>query len=49
MIARLPDDVEFLKGTSYEPPKSYSDIHNYDTIDYDENNSEMYDDFLAYY
>jgi PBSX family phage terminase large subunit len=49
MIARLPDDPEFLKGTSYTPPKSYSDIHNYDTIDYDEANSEKYDDFLAYY
>jgi PBSX family phage terminase large subunit len=49
MIARLPDDPEMLKLSSYSPPKSYSDYNNYDTIDYDEENPEKYEDFLAYY
>lgn len=49
MIARLPDDPEMLKGMSYEPPKSYSEINVYDTIDYDDDNMEKYNDYLAYY
>jgi PBSX family phage terminase large subunit len=49
MIARLPDDPEHLKSTSYTPPRSYSQYNNYDTIDYDEEIPEKFDDFLAYY
>ncbi len=49
MIARLPDDPELLKNTSYSPPKHYSDIQIYDTIEYDEDNPEKFEDFLAYY
>lgn len=49
MMARLPDDPEVLKLTAYEAPKSYSDVRRYDTIEYDDDNREMYDDFLAYY
>ena len=49
MIARLPDDPEMLKMSSYSPPKSYSDITIYDTIDYDDEIPEKFDDFLAYY
>lgn len=49
MIARLPDDPEMLKGDAFEPPKSYHDVSVYDTIDYDDDNPEMYDDYLAYY
>lgn len=49
MIARLPDDPELLKLMAHEPPKSYSAYSNYDTIEYDEENHEMYDDYLAYY
>jgi hypothetical protein len=49
MIARLPDDPEHLKGQSYTPPKSYSEYSNYDTIEYDDEIPEKFDDFLAYY
>jgi hypothetical protein len=49
LIARLPDDPQMLKLSAYEPPKSYSDIHVYDTIEYEDTNGEMYDDYLAYY
>jgi hypothetical protein len=49
MIARLPDDPEHLKSTSYTPPRSYSQYNNYDTIDYNEEIPEKFDDFLAYY
>lgn len=50
MIARLPDDPETLKGKSYEPPKSYSQYGNYDTIEYEEMNTENTElDFLSYY
>jgi hypothetical protein len=49
MMARLPDDPELLKLSAFEPPKSYSDVHVYDTIDYDDDNKEQYDDYLAYY
>lgn len=49
MIARLPDDPESLKNESYNPPKSYSDISVYDTIDYDDDMPEKFDDYLAYY
>ena len=49
MIARLPDDPEHLKSASYTPPKSYSQYQNYDTIEYDDELPEKFDDFLAYY
>lgn len=49
MIARLPDDPELLKLEAYSPPKSYTDISVYDTIDYDDTNQEQFDDYLAYY
>jgi PBSX family phage terminase large subunit len=49
MVARLPDDPELLKTQSYSPPKSYAGYDNYDTIDYDEDNPERFEDFLAYY
>lgn len=49
MIARLPDDPHALKNGAYEPPKSYSDVVVYDTIEYDDDNLEQYDDYLAYY
>lgn len=49
IIARLPDDPHALKNGAYEPPKSYSEYNNYDTIEYDDENPERFDDFLAYY
>jgi phage terminase large subunit len=49
VVARLPDDPELLKSSSYSPPKSYTDVLVYDTIDYDEDNPERFDDYLAYY
>lgn len=50
MIARLPDDPEHLKAQSWEPPRSYSgEYGNYDTVEYDDENPEKYDDYLAYY
>lgn len=49
-IARLPDDPHSLVSASYTPPKSYADINYYDTLDeFDADNKEMYDDYLAYY
>lgn len=50
MVARLPDDPHALKSLSYEPPRSYSQINVYDTIEesmYD--NDEKMGDFLSYY
>jgi hypothetical protein len=49
MVARLPDDPELLISASYNPPKSYSGYQNYDTIDYDDEMPEKFDDYLAYY
>jgi PBSX family phage terminase large subunit len=49
MMARLPDDPELLKLSAFEPPKSYSDVHVYDTIEYNDDNKEQYDDYLSYY
>jgi PBSX family phage terminase large subunit len=49
MVARLPDDPEHLKSASYTPPRSYSEYNNYDTINYDDEIPEKFDDFLAYY
>jgi PBSX family phage terminase large subunit len=49
IVARLPDDPLDLLNESFNPPKSYSDVVVYDTIEYDESNEEMYDDYLAYY
>lgn len=49
MIAKLPDDPETLKLQAFSPPKSYADISVYDTIDYDDDNLEKFDDYLAYY
>jgi hypothetical protein len=48
-MARLPDEPENLKTSAFSPPKSYSDVSVYDTIEYDEDSREMYDDYLAYY
>lgn len=49
IVARLPDDPEFLKNTSYSPPKDYSNLSVYDTIDIDEMDDERELDFLSYY
>jgi PBSX family phage terminase large subunit len=49
MIARLPDDPETLKNSSYSPPKHYSDVVYHDTIEYDEEEKEKFEDYLAYY
>jgi hypothetical protein len=49
MIARLPDDPEHLKLSSYNPPKSYAGYGNYDTIEYDDELPEKFEDYLAYY
>jgi hypothetical protein len=49
MIARLPDDPEMLIGDHFSPPTSYHDVRVYDTIEYEEDNKAMYDDYLAYY
>lgn len=49
MMARLPDDPHALANSAYEPPKSYSEYRNFDTIEYNEEVMEDVDDFLAYY
>lgn len=50
MIAKLPDDPEFLKTDSYEPPNIYLPNERYDTIEYDEELMNENDiDFLSFY
>ena len=49
VIARLPDDPEYLKNTSYSPPKDYRNLSVYDTIDVEEYEEGQELDFLSYY
>lgn len=50
MIAKLPDDPEFLKTDSYEPPNRYEPNERYETIEYDEElMNENGIDFLSFY
>lgn len=49
MIARLPDDPEYLKNESYNPPTSYSDVSYRDTLEYEDDPKADYDDYLQYY
>lgn len=51
MIARLPDDPDTLEAQSFNPPKSYSDVIDYSTMEEyeDDNLNESELDFLSYY
>jgi hypothetical protein len=52
LIAKLPDDPEYLKVESYSPPKRYDTYTNYETIETNDeymDNENKITDYLNYY